>query len=35
MPISALMTTSVQSIDEHALIDDAVSKMAIAATRRL
>jgi CBS domain-containing protein len=35
MPISAVMTTPVQSIDENASIDEAVSRMAIAATRRL
>ena len=34
-PISGVMTTPVQSIDEHASIDEAVSRMAIAATRRL
>ncbi len=35
MPISAVMTTPVQSIDADASMDDAISRMAIAATRRL
>jgi CBS domain-containing protein len=34
-PLSGVMTTPVQSIEEHASIDEAVSRMAIAATRRL
>ena len=34
-PLSGVMTTPVQSIEEHAEIDEAVSRMAIAATRRL
>jgi CBS domain-containing protein len=35
MPVSAVMTTPVQSINVDASMDDAISKMAIAATRRL
>lgn len=34
-PISKVMTTPVQSVYEHTPIEEAVSRMAVAATRRL
>lgn len=34
-PVSRVMTRPVHTIDEHASIEDAVAKMAVAGTRRL
>lgn len=34
-PVSRVMTAPVHTVDEHATIEDAVAKMAIAGTRRL